>query len=164
VRALLAALLSLVCASAQAGDLSGTIYWMSHPQGSAYGAPMTSSYYVPCMKGVGAYAVQVSICPGMGAGGRGNPYELGHLVRIKSCQATQILSDPTATGYFVIGSGGTIPDVFCSGGGVGTNRTDHPMPFGLIQGAGRYIDVYAAVDKGTQQMIVVLEYEDAGVP
>lgn len=166
-----ACVLWLLSCSAHAGDLGGTIYWMSDPQGSSWGAPLVSAYYNNCWSSVGSERIRLSICPNMGAGGWTSPYPMGHLIRIKSCQATMILSDPTAYGYFVIGSGGTPYDVFCSGGGNGTSHTDHPLLSGLIQGGGmtgsgtpaRWIDIYTSVNKGTQQMIVVIEYEDAGI-
>lgn len=168
VRLLITAALFFASASAYGGDARlWAIYWMTEAKVcSNWGNPLTSIYYAPCIMN----GVAVSICPNMGAGGWNTPYSQGHSIKVRGVQASQMLTDPTASGYFVVGSASvSMPgaDVFASHAGVGShsfakNAPEHlPLYQGNpVAGDTSHIDVYASCDKGQYQMLVVLEYED----
>jgi hypothetical protein len=136
-----------------------SIYWVTAPL-SCFGywaAPIVSSYGRPLCP-FGAF----SICPT--PGGAAGPFDTGAPISITGWQLTQILSDPTASGYAVVGSahatasGPDGGDVFASGGGVGTWSRNSSLSPALPQGGTGHIDAYAVCDKGTQQLILVLPY------
>lgn len=157
----------LLCCTAQADEPKmWGIYWMTEPKPcSGWGQPVTSIYYAACVIG----GTPVSICPNMGAGGWDGPYAQKRPIKIRGAQVSQILTDPTASGYFVVGSASVSTpgaDVFASHAGVGSHSYTKNMPEGLplyqgnpAVGDTSHIDVYASCDKGQYQMIVVLEYE-----
>jgi hypothetical protein len=135
-----------------------SIYWVSAAfPCSFWGAPVVSSYGRPLCP-LGAF----TICPTPSV--QGNPFDGGQAISITGWQITQILSDPTASGFMVVGSAHSTNgvadggDVFASGGGVGTWTSQGSLSPGMAQGGTGHIDAYTSCDKGTQQLIVVLPY------
>jgi hypothetical protein len=144
-----------------------SIFWLTPPLScNFWGQPMTSNYYPPCKVG----GVHVSICPQPTVSEQ--PFDQGKPITIVGWELMQILSDPTASGYMVIGSGNSGnpgADVFGMTGGVGTNMKNGTFPpdTGLPQGGNpgySHIDVYGVCSGGknpatlTQQALVTILY------
>jgi hypothetical protein len=158
----LIAVACLAVTPAVAGSNLWSIYWKSEPLPcNGGGPPIVSAYHRPLCP-IGAYTIfptpQVVV---------DNPFDRGKPITITCYQLSQILSDPTASGYAVVGSWhvgangeNDGADVFASGAGIGSWTREKNLSAGLPQGGGNdaHIDVYAACDKGTQQILLVLEY------
>jgi len=105
--------------------------------------------------------VAVSICPRPYFP---YPFDQGRPITIVGYEIVQILTEPTAQGYMVVGSGhgGDGADVFAMTGGIGTNSKAgfFPPGIGIAQGKERsaHIDAYGFCTSGTQRAIVNIFY------
>ena|SRR6185312_5555546 len=155
-----AVLAALLVSPAQAAAL-WSIYFMSAPAPcGGWSAPIVSAYNRPVCP-IGPY----TICPTASVGR--NPYDQGQPITIVGYQLTQILSDPHACGYAIVGSAHGSPqqdgaDTFASGGGCGGtwSKSKNFSPNGIPQGGGNdaHIDAYAACTTGNYQLLLVVEY------
>lgn len=159
-RAFFAALVAMLVWVNAASAKVGSIYWLSDPKPcvGGWGAPVLSSYLPPCAGGTW------SICPGTAWDAAG-AFNGGQAITITGVSATHILSNPLASGYFVIGSfhiANDGPDVFITGGGVGTHTVARTVPVPFSQGSAgaplAHFDVYAACSAGTDQMLIEIDY------
>jgi hypothetical protein len=156
--ALFAALLASAPASADEIRPIWSIWWASNRSDcNWWGTPMVADD-APCKIG----KLSLSICP-HGPKHSANPYDNGKPITIVGWEVVQLLTDPTASGVMILGSGNPYAaDVFALTGGVGTNRSSGTLPpgTGIPQGKGTgtaglgHIDVYGQCDKGMQQAFV----------
>jgi hypothetical protein len=170
LKALRLAIVFLGLAAGAHAQTPWSFYWITPPiDCNHWGAPIVSDYYPHCdLPGLGL----VSMCPtNMGSPNSG-PWQAGKPINITGGRLMQVLTDPTATGYAVVGHAQVAMgqpldgmDVFLATGGTGTNSSRDILQPGQKIAAGRnplsHLDGYAQCDKGQQIIYVLVGYEEA---